>query len=923
MDKYSYVANAHGAYIDYLYESFKQDPTSVDESWKRFFEGFEFSLQKYGEDAPAAQAGKAVAGISPEMLQKEVAVRQLVNAYRSRGHLESTTNPVRQRKDRKARLKLTDFGLSDADLNTVFTAGEYLGMGNAPLLDIVARLQHIYVGNIGFEYMDIREPEVLDWFRKRVEYGLPEYTLTQEQKRRILQKLNEAVVFENFLHTRYVGQKRFSLEGGESAIPALDNIITYGAELGAEEFIIGMAHRGRLNVLVNVMGKTYEQVFNEFEGQSVPSETMGDGDVKYHLGFSARQTTPKGKKVTLNLIPNPSHLEAVDPVVLGNARAKIDNLYGKDESKVIPILIHGDAALAGQGIVYETVQMSELNGYKVGGAIHFVINNQVGFTTDFEDARSSIYSTDVAKLVESPVLHVNGDDPEAVAYCVRLAVEFRQRYHRDVFIDMVCYRRHGHNEADEPKFTQPKLYNIISKHPNPRDIYSRQLQERGELDAALAEQMDEQFRQLLQDRLNEVRQHPLPYKPQELEIQWTQLRKSTSEDFLASPATGISEAAIAAVAHSLTTIPDTFKPIKQIEKLLADRKEMFFDKKEINWAAAELLAYGSILLDGKPVRLSGQDVQRGTFSHRHAVLNDAETNEKYYSLRHVSKLQGEFHIYNSLLSEYGVLGFEYGYSLAHPNSLVIWEAQFGDFSNGAQTIIDQFVTSCETKWNRMSGLVMLLPHGYEGQGPEHSSARPERFLQLAADDNMIVGNFTTPANLFHALRRQLAWEFRKPLVIMSPKSMLRHPKVMSPISDFVEGRFQEVYDDPSVQDRKQVERIILCTGKLYYDMAEYKEANGRTDTAVVRIEQLHPFPTEQVDAILAAYPNHKHLVWAQEEPVNMGYWTYLMRAYRNEENMGRMKLVARKPSPSPSTGFVKVHKAEQERVVSVAFDKES
>ncbi|MEH0156909.1 2-oxoglutarate dehydrogenase E1 component [Limibacter armeniacum] len=924
MDKYSYIANAHGAYLDQMYESYKADPNSVDESWQRFFEGFEFSLQKYGEEVLDGKAPATTTSVSREVLEKEIAVRKLIDGYRQRGHLQSLTNPVRQRKDRKALLELKDYGLSEKDLDTVFSAGEEVGMGPSKLRDILSMLKQVYEGHIGFEYTAIREPEVLEWFKHKVEHEYPSFQFSTDQKRRILEKLNEAVVFENFLHTKFIGQKRFSLEGGESTIPALDNILTKAAELGVEEVVVGMAHRGRLNVLTNVMGKTYAEVFNEFEGQAVPDETMGDGDVKYHLGFSSQVTTAQGKSVRLNLVPNPSHLEAVDPVVVGNVRAKVDSLYGNDYSRIMPILIHGDAALAGQGVVYETVQMSALNGYDVGGTIHFVINNQVGFTTDFEDARSSIYSTDVSQLIESPVLHVNGDDPEAVAYAVRLAVEFRQRYHRDVFIDMVCYRRHGHNESDEPKFTQPKLYNIISKHANPRELYNKQLLSRGDVDAELAKQMDEQFRHLLQDRLNEVRQNPLPYRPQELEIQWKQLRFSTPEDFDESPKTGISDTAFDAVGHALTSMPEGFKPLRQIEKLIAERKDMFFEKKELNWAAAELLAYGSLLLDGKTVRMTGQDVQRGTFSHRHAVLNDAETNEKYHSLNHISKLQSEMSIYNSLLSEYAVLGFEYGYSLANPNALVIWEAQFGDFANGAQTMIDQFITSAESKWNRMSGLVMLLPHGYEGQGPEHSNARPERYLQLAAQDNIVVANFTTPANLFHALRRQLTWEFRKPLIVMTPKSMLRHPRVVSPMEDFVSGKFQEVYDDQTVKPRSKgkVKRVLLCTGKIYYDLLEYKENEKRDDVAIVRVEQLHPFPQKQLDAILDSYKNMETLMWVQEEPANMGYWTYLLRAYRNEERLYQLKLVSRKPSASPATGFPKIHKAEQDRIVNVAFNKE-
>ncbi|UZR93511.1 2-oxoglutarate dehydrogenase E1 component [Chondrinema litorale] len=914
MDKYTYIANAHGAYIDELYKSYKENPDSVDNSWKSFFEGFDFSQAKYGEDG-ASMVPDALTG---SKLKKEIAVRALIHAYRLRGHLESTTNPVRQRVDRKALLDLKDFGLGEEDLKTVFTAGEELGMGSVSLEQIISRLRKIYCGNVGFEFMSIREPEVYEWFKNKVEIEFPKFKLELEEKRRILQKLNEAVVFENFLHTKYVGQKRFSLEGGESTIPALDAIISKGAELGVKEFIVGMAHRGRLNVLTNIVGKTYDEVFNEFEGAALPDETMGDGDVKYHMGFSSQIEAYGGKEVTINLMPNPSHLEAVDPVVLGNARAKLDIIYDKDPSKLIPILIHGDAALAGQGIVYEIVQMSNLKGYSVGGTIHFVINNQVGFTTDFHDARSSIYSTDISQIIEAPEIHVNGDDPEAVLFAVKLAVEFRQKYKRDIFIDMVCYRRHGHNESDEPKFTQPKLYNIISRHPNPREIYKDKLIAQGELEAKVAKAMDKEFRKMLNERLQEVKQHPLPYKKQVLESQWKEMRRSVPEDFEESPDTSIKLETVLKVADALTNVPKEFKPLRQIEKLLKERKQMFFEDKSLNWAAAELLAYGSIVLENKIVRMTGQDVERGTFSHRHSILNDAETNSRYCNLCKIDENQAPFMIFNSLLSEYGVLGFEFGYSFANPNALVIWEAQFGDFANGAQVAIDQFISSCETKWQRMSGLVMLLPHGYEGQGPEHSNARPERFLQLSAEYNMVVANITTPANFFHLMRRQVTWEFRKPCVVMSPKSLLRHPSVVSPLEDFTHGKFQEVIDDEYAKPYNKVEKVLMCTGKIYFDLLEKQQKDKRKDVAIIRIEQLHPFPETQVEKVLSKYKNMSKLIWVQEEPVNMGYWTYLLRTYYKRKDL---EIVARKPSASPATGYSKMHQEEQQKIVSAAFNR--
>lgn len=910
MDKYSYISNAHGAVIEDLYKSYKENPESVDLSWQKFFEGFDFSLANNGKNGQTISIEKKIDATS----EKEIQVRNLIYAYRSRGHLRSKTNPVRERKDRRALLDLADFGLTDADLDTVFEASKELGIGALTLRKLVENLQYIYTGAVGFEFMYIREPEILKWFRDKSEKEKMEFNPSPEEKKRILKKLNEAVVFENFLHTKYIGQKRFSLEGGETTIPALDAIINKGGELGVEEVVIGMAHRGRLNVLANIMGKTYEQIFNEFEGNINPDSTMGDGDVKYHMGYASQITSAGGKSINLQLTPNPSHLEAVNPVVAGYARAKADSLYNQQCGKTLPILIHGDAAVAGQGIVYEVIQMSKLDGYHTGGTIHFVINNQVGFTTDFEDARSSIYCTDVAKVVDAPVLHVNGDDPEAVIFCSKLAIEFRQKFNRDIFIDMVCYRRHGHNESDEPKFTQPTLYNIISKHPNPREVYNKKLIDRGDVDAQLAANMDKEFRDLLQARLNLVKEHQVAYQHQKTEKAWIELRKSTPQDFISSPDTSISEEVYEKVGKALVTIPEGFKPLKQIDKLLKDRKQMFFDQQVLNWASAELLAYGSLVLENKKVRISGQDVERGTFSHRHAVLHDANTSAPYYNLNNIDANQEDFTIYNSLLSEYGVLGFEFGYSMANPNALVVWEAQFGDFANGAQVMIDQFISCSETKWQRMNGLVMLLPHGYEGQGPEHSSARLERFLQLSAQYNWIIANVTLPANLFHLLRRQLAWPFRKPLVVMSPKSMLRHPMCVSPKDDFIKGKFQEVITDNYVNPSK-VKKVLLCSGKFYWELFNEQQEKKREDVAIIRIEQLHPFPTDQVDAALSKYKNAQ-IYWVQEEPENMGSWSYLLRSYRKKS----FDIISRKVSASPATGYAKKHAEEQAAIIKKAFE---
>jgi 2-oxoglutarate dehydrogenase E1 component len=905
MDGYSYISNADVGYLDQLYQNYKKDPTSVDVTWQKFFEGYDFSLQRYGEKGNGAAADTGSS--------KETQVRNLIFQYRTFGHLKSNTNPVRERRNHNVNFDHKGVGLTDADLDTEFDVASEISMPRTTLRKIIERLRQIYVGPIGFEYNSIRNDEVRKWFFEKCEKEFVNYNPSSDEKKIILSKLNEAVVFENFLHTKFLGQKRFSLEGGENTIPALHKIINNAAELGVKEVVIGMAHRGRLNVLSNILGKTYEQIFTEFEGNVSPDLTMGDGDVKYHLGYSSQHTSPSGNKIYVKLTPNPSHLEAVDPLVVGYTRGQIDDEYKEDLSKAMAILIHGDAAVAGQGIVYEIVQMSGLQGYNTGGTIHYVINNQVGFTTDFDDARSSIYCTDVAKIIDAPVLHVNGDDAEAVNFCAQVAVEYRQKFGKDIFIDMLCYRRHGHNESDEPKFTQPKLYNLIAKHPNPREVYVKRLVERGDVDAALADEMDAKFRNQLQDRLNEVKQKPLPYKPQKIEEEWTKLRRAKPEDFDQSPETGIKQATIDKVGNALTTIPEGFKALKQIEKLLKDRKAAFFQDKVLGWAEAELLAYGSLLTEGVPVRMSGQDIIRGTFSHRHAYFFDANTNEPYCGLDHIDKDQRRLHIYNSLLSEFGVLGFEYGYAMSSPHALVLWEAQFGDFVNGAQVMIDQFLSSAESKWQRQNGMVMLLPHGYEGQGPEHSSCRPERFLQLCAEYNMIVANPTTPANIFHLLRRQVTWEFRKPCIVLSPKSLLRHPAVVSPLKDFVKGAFKEIIDDENVT-AKDVKRLVICSGKVYYDLLDVQQKKKLKEVAVVRVEQLHPFPEKQLNAILKKYKGAA-VIFIQEEPANMGPLSYMLRMMPGQQ----MEFISRKASASPATGFKKVHDAEQQKIVNQAL----
>ncbi len=915
MDNYSFIANSEISYIESLYQSYTADPQSVSKDWQKFFEGFDFS-RRYAPGVNGTTEPKEVTRTTadPTKINKEMEVVHLIRGYRSRGHLLANTNPIRKRKDRGAQLALEDFRLSQADLDTVFEAGIELFGKPATLREIVEGLQRVYTSTIGFDYYYIRNREEKKWLRDKIEQENLNRSYTIEEKIHILSKLNEAVVFENFLHTKFLGQKRFSLEGGETTIPALDALINTAGDMGVAEVMIGMAHRGRLNVLANIMQKTYDQIFNEFEG-NMPDQVWGDGDVKYHMGYASTITTRKGNTLHLRLAPNPSHLEAVNPVVEGVVRARADSMYESHYDKVLPVLIHGDAAIAGQGIVYEVTQMANLKGFYTGGTIHFVINNQVGFTTDFTDARSSVYCTDIAKIIDAPVLHVNGDDPEAVVYCMKLAVEYRQKFNKDIFVDMVCYRKHGHNESDEPKFTQPVLYKIIDKHPNPREVYKNYLEQRGDISRDLALKMDREFKALLQARLDKVKQKEIPYVAPKLDLEWKNLRKAEPEDFEKSVETGVSKTVLNQIGKALTTLPKGFSVIKQTAKLLNDRKEMIFEKKVVNWATAELLAYGTILAEGKIVRLTGQDVERGTFSHRHAVLKDAETNASYNNLNHIKPGQGEFMIYNSLLSEYGVLGFEFGYSMANPNALVIWEAQFGDFANGAQVMIDQFISSSETKWNRWTGLVMLLPHGYEGQGPEHSNARPERYLQLAADANMYVTNITTPANFFHALRRQLATPYRKPLIVMSPKSLLRHPLCMSPLSSLIEGSFQETLPDPYANPKK-VKKVLLVTGKLYYELYQKQQEDKRDDVAIIRIEQLHPFPEKQVDELLAQYKKAK-VYWVQEEPHNMGAWSYLLRSYQPARSF---EVIARRTSASPSTGFFKIHNEEQSNLIKEAFE---
>ena len=922
MNPLSYLNNADIGAFEGLYQQYQQDPKSVDPEWRNFFEGFEFSKEDYTQ----VSANKTDAGLPenfvPEQFQKELAVSNLIGAYRQRGHMFAKTNPVRPRRKHDGPIDLENFGLSVADLDTEFHVGSRIGLGTATLREIYELLEQTYCGSIGVEYKFVRTLEIITWLEQKMESCRNTPNFSREEKIELLRKTNEAVAFESFLHTKFVGQKRFSLEGGESIIPALDTVVEYGAELGVEEFVIGMAHRGRLNVLANVLGKTYNDIFAEFEGKAFGSDGFA-GDVKYHMGYSSDKKVRSGKSVHLSLTPNPSHLEAVNPVVEGISRAKIDQYHDGNVKKLVPILIHGDHSLAGQGIVYEVLQMSQLPGYGTGGTVHLVINNQVGFTADYVEGRSSTYCTDVAKTTLSPVFHVNADDIEAVVYVIKLALEFRQKFHRDVFVDILGYRRHGHNEADEPRFTQPDLYRHIARHPQVREVYSKKLVESGSLTEKETTEMEEEFKQYLNDRLEKANQQETASVTSFLQGVWSGVRRAKDKDFEQSPVTGVPQNKFFEISQLVTDLSRNgsadlnLKFFAKIKKLYQNRRKMVAEDKKLDWGMAETMAFAVLVTNGTPVRLSGQDSGRGTFAHRHAIIT-AEDNTKHIPLNHISDGQAPFEVYNSFLSEYGVLGFEYGYAYAAPTSLTIWEAQFGDFANGAQIVIDQFVASSETKWHRMNGVVLMLPHGHEGQGPEHSSARIERFLILCAKNNMQIINCTTPANIFHILLRQMAYPFRKPLVIFTPKSLLRHPKCMSPLEDFLEGtHFREVIDDDFVE-ATSVRKVLFCSGKVYYDLLERQQKNTVRDVAIVRLEQLYPFPEKQLLSILKRYQNAKKWCWVQEEPENMGAWGFVLRIFSKTGN--GLELVAREADSSPAVGSPKLHAKQQENLVRRAFE---
>ena len=904
MDKYSFLNAAHTAHFAELYDQYLINPDSVEPSWRAFFQGFDFGMEQ--------QADVEI----PEDVLKEFRVVKLIDAYRGRGHLFTKTNPVRRRRQYSPTLDIKNFGLDQDDLKTVFSAGDIIGIGAATLADIIIHLERIYCESIGMEYMYIRHPERVNWIQKWINKNGNHPNFNNDQKKQILKKLNEAVTFEQFLHTKYVGQKRFSLEGGESLIPALDALIETAALDGVEQFVVGMAHRGRLNTLTNIFGKSATDIFSEFDGKDYEEEVF-DGDVKYHLGWTSNRMTDSGLWVNLNIAPNPSHLEAVNAVVEGIARAKQDRTYAEQPNKVMPILIHGDAAIAAQGVVYEVIQMAQLDGYKTGGTIHIVVNNQIGFTTNYLDGRSSTYCTDVGKATLSPVLHVNADDVEAVVHAMHFAVAYRNRFKRDVFIDLLGYRKYGHNEGDEPRFTQPKLYKAIANHKNPRDIYAEKLISERVITHHELEQMEREYKARMEENLEVSRKEQNTIITPFMQDEWEGFQRVKVDGMLGRIDTSCDIGILEKVGSAITKLPEDKSFIRKIQRLIGERYKMFFETKTLDWAMGEMLAYGSLLAEGHDVRVSGQDVERGTFSHRHAVIKVEDSEEEVILLNSISEDQGQFSIYNSLLSEYGVMGFDYGYALARPKALTIWEAQFGDFSNGAQIMIDQYLSSAEDKWKLQNGLVLLLPHGYEGQGAEHSSARMERYLQLCAKDNMYVVDVTTPANLFHVLRRQVKPNFRKPLVVFTPKSLLRHPKVVSTVDEFTTGSFQPIILENEIPV-KNTKTLVFCTGKFYYDLIDEREKQGRDDVAIIRLEQLFPLPKNEIENILADYAHVSDVVWAQEEPRNMGAWSHLLLHLPAAQ---QFRVASRRFYGTPAAGSATRFKRRHQQVLDYVFDR--
>lgn len=910
MDKFSFLNSAHTSFFAEMYDQYLESPDTLEPSWKAFFQGFDFGL----ESANITVEGQKFE--VPENISKEFKVVNLIDAYRQRGHLFTITNPVRQRRKYSPTLDIENFGLTQKDLDLVFSAGEVVGIGPDKLSNIIDHLKKIYCESIGLEYMYIRDPEKVKWIQNFINVNGNQPNFSKSEKLSILDSLNKAYTFENFLQKKYVGQKRFSLEGGESLIPAVDFLIDSAAEKGVEEFVMGMSHRGRLNTLVNIFGKSSRDIFGEFEGKDY-EEDIFDGDVKYHLGWTSERTSSSGKKINMNLAPNPSHLESVDPIVQGIARAKLENDFDNNTNKVLPIIVHGDAAIAGQGVVYEVVQMSRLKGYSTGGTIHLIVNNQVGFTTNYLDARSSTYCSDIGKVTLSPVLHVNSDDVEAVIHAVTFALEYRNRFNRDVFIDLLGYRKYGHNEGDEPRFTQPKLYKYISGHPNPRDIYASKLMDQGIINNDHISKIESKYFAKLEDELTDSKKKEKTKITPFMQEVWEGFNRVDENKMLEDFTTSSSKDVVLKVSKSITSLPNK-SFLKKIIKLFDSREKLILENGKVDWAVAELLAYGTLLTEGFNVRISGQDVERGTFSHRHAVLKSEDSEEEYLPLNNIeSRNKGLFRIYNSPLSEYGVLGFDYGYALASPNCLTIWEAQFGDFSNGAQIIIDQYISSAEDKWKLQNGIVLYLPHGYEGQGAEHSSARMERYLQLCAKDNMYAANCTTPSNLFHLLRRQMLTKFRKPLILFTPKSLLRHPKVVSNIDELTNSKFIPVISDPEI-DPAKVDSLVFCSGKFYFDLVDYRENNNIKNVAIVRIEQLFPLPVKLIISEIKKFSNATDIVWAQEEPRNMGAWNHIQTYHPIAKNM---RPATRRFYGSTASGSYTRFERRHNQVIEYVFDK--
>jgi 2-oxoglutarate dehydrogenase E1 component len=895
----TFATRANLDLLEAQYQRWHDDPASVEPSWRVFFEGFELGQRESPADAAACEA--------------QAGIIRLIDAYRDLGHLLARLDPLSEARTSHPLLELSEFGLSERDLDTSFDTSHFLGLPRATLRELLAALRKTYCGTIGVEYMHIQDTRIRRWLQERMEPRRNQPQLPKRQKYRTLLELHFAEMFEKFLHTRYVGQKRFSLEGAETLIPILDAIVEKAADTGVREIVFGMAHRGRLNVLSNIIGKPFEEIFHEFEDDYLPHSRDGDGDVKYHLGFSADRASARSNKIHLSLTPNPSHLEAVNPVVEGRTRAK-QFLFGDNERKLgLPLLIHGDASFAGQGLVAETLNLSQLTGYRTGGTVHVIINNQIGFTTSPTDARSTLYCSDVAKMIEVPIFHVNGEDPEAAVYVADLALEFRQTFHKDVVIDMYCYRRHGHNEGDEPSFTQPVMYAKIKERPSLSEVYTETLILRGDLTVEETEAINREFQDKLQAAVEEVKGGPRETGMRGYAGRWNGMAPQYSH---APVATGVPHETLLRITEAMATTPQGFTVHPKIVRLLETRLQDMKDHKPVDWAFAEGLAFGSLLLEGTTIRLSGQDTRRGTFSQRHAVLYDYHTGEPYFPLKALGSSPEAFTVFDSLLSEAAVLGFDFGYSLDLPNALVLWEAQFGDFANGAQPIIDQFIAGSSSKWQRDSGIVLLLPHGYEGQGPEHSSARLERFLQLCGEDNMQVCYPTTPAQYFHVLRRQMKRNFRKPLVLMTPKSLLRHKACVSPVDDLTKGQFLEVLDDTGAEAGR-VRRVLLCSGKVYYDLLEQRLVKEATDTAIVRVEQLYPFPVQMVERVTARFRKAREWVWVQEESLNMGGWTFMEPRLRA---LGlQVKYIGRDTSASPATGSRTVHLREQRELVEAAF----